>query len=202
MGFLSNVIARLVEHTADLDAHTYNPWEVLKTGEYMLTWGLGGPTTSATIAIADRLSATYPVVVSRPVTIDRLAIKVTVAATAGKKARLGIYRFGANCYPGALVKDYGEVAVDSTGIKVIDFDQALSKGLYWMVFISDGTPTCIHCYNSPSPLGPRSSDLNYKMHAFYKLAVGYGALPDPFPAGATMAADGFPAVFPRLKSLD
>jgi len=176
-------------------------FEVLKTGNYLNYWGLGA-STSATIVVADKIYATSPLLVARPMTIDRLAVNVKVAGTAGKKARIGIYQNGTNCYPGALLLDAGEIAVDSTGVKAVTINQALPKGLYWMAFISDGTPEMIHAYNAPSPLGVRESALSYKYHMIYKTSVGYGALPDPFTAGGIDAADGAPAIYARLASLD
>ena len=188
-------------HTIDLSAHTRNMFEVLKTGHYLNTWGFAA-NPSATIVVADKIYATCPLLVARPMTIDRLACKVQVAGAAGKKARIGIYRDGTNCYPGALLLDAGEIAVDSTGVKAVTINQALTRGLYWMAFISDGTPQMIHEYNSASPLGVRESDLSYRYHMIYKDAVGYGALPDPFPAGGIDAADASPAIYARLASLD
>ncbi|GAI01197.1 unnamed protein product, partial [marine sediment metagenome] len=51
-----------------------------------------------------------PLVVPRDITVDRIAVDIEVAGEAGSKARLGIYRNGANLYPGTLVVDAGEIA--------------------------------------------------------------------------------------------
>ena len=201
MGFLSNVGTMIAGHAADLGAHTMNTLEVLKTGNYLNYWGQYA-STSATIVAAGKLYATCPLLVARPLTIDRLACNVKVAGAAGERARLGVYRNGNNCYPGALLLDAGEISVDSTGVKKVDIDLALARGLYWMAFVCDGTPEMIHTYNAPSPLGVRESDLSYRYHMVYQTGFGYGALPDPFPAGGIDAADASPAVFARLASLD
>ena len=104
---------QLADHAADLDAHTKNVLEIVRTGEYYLSPSHGYGTLTM---VANRLYA-RPLVVVRDITIDRLAIEVTSAGAAGTKARLGIYNVGTNLYPGTLILDAGEVAVDATGIK-------------------------------------------------------------------------------------
>ena len=202
MGFLSNLIARIAEHTVDLDAHTYNKLQVLRTGEYMNDYGSYAPATGAKQLTADVLYASNVLAVARTLTVDRLAINVTVAAAAGKKARLGLYQFGADCYPGALLVDGGEVAVDSTGVKAVTIDQQLTKGLYWLVCITDGTPAVARSYNQATPLGIQSSTLKYRTNMIKKTGVDYGALPDPFTAGGTLGTEECPGVYARLASLD
>jgi len=188
---------QLADHKALLDAHTKNIFEIARTGEYM-GWGHA---TANTIITANRLYA-YPLFIARDLTIDRIAIDIQTAGAGGTKARLGIYNNGTNLYPGTLLDDYGEVAVDTTGIKAITISQALTKGLYGIVVVSDGTPilkassAVTHSYW----LGIRGTSFGYHQQGWY-VAHTYGALPDPFTAGGTLEVQTL-MVLPRLVSLD
>jgi len=192
---------QLADHMAELDAHTYSWMQKLKTGEYFLP--VPYETVFTFALTADRIVA-VPFVVARSMTIDRLAIEVTAAAVADKVARLGIYNDGTNLYPGSLVKDYGTVTVDSTGIKVAAGDQALTKGIYWLVIVSDGAPTVRAYIPTWSILGQPATvfDRNNTNGNWYKAGVGSGALADPFVSGATLYTYYQPSILPRLKSLD
>ncbi len=191
---------QLADHMAELDAHMAASFQKVKTGEYMLPMGMHIATTSAAM-VANRLNACCPILVARDMTLDRLAIKVITAGAAGTKARLGIYANGTNLYPGALVLDAGEVAVDTTGIKTIAINQALTKGLHWMAYVSDGTPTLILASRFPTPLGIESGGLIYPLH-FWRVTYTYATLPDPFTAGGVVNSEVAPAVYGRVSSLD
>jgi hypothetical protein len=192
---------QLADHIAKLDAHGYSFMQKLRTGEYFRpepTHGLGIQTL-----LADRIYA-RPFIVPRNLTIDRLAIEVTEAAT-DKIARLGIYEDGTDLYPGALVKDYGTISVADTGVIAASGDQSLTWGLYWLVIVSDGTPK-VRAYRPGYPiLGQQSTGFyvgTQQNDAWFKNAVGSGALADPFVSGATIWQQYAIAILPRLKSLD
>jgi hypothetical protein len=189
---------QLADHKEALDAHTKNIFELHRTGEY-LGWGHA----TANIAItANRLYA-YPLFIARNLTIDRIAMEVATAGAGGTKVRLGIYNGdGTNLYPGSLLLDAGEVAVDSTGIKTITISQALTKGLYWVAMVSDGTPTVKANSNVTRSywMGIRGTSYSYHQQGWY-VAHTYGALPDPFTAGGTIEVQTL-MVLPRLLSLD
>jgi len=191
---------QLADHMAELDAHTYSWMQKLKTGEYFLPYPIRGSTTLA--MVADTIIA-IPFFVTRALTIDRLAIEVT-AGDAGKIARLGIYADGTDCYPGALIKDYGTVSVAAVAVVAATGDQSLTKGLYWLVIVSDGTPTLRTHNPTWSPLGIVAVGFpdSYINSHYRKNAVGSAALADPFIAGATTNNASIFAVMPRLKSLD
>ena len=192
---------RIGSHELDLDAHTYNWWEKVITGYYMTPYPGVALNTTGSAVNADSLYATCPTLVARDMTFDRIAIKVVTAGAASTKARIGIYAVGTNMYPGALVLDAGEVAVDSTGVKAIVINQSLTKGLYYMAFISDGTPQPAYTYNSRSPLGIREGEFAYGHH-MWRVAQAYGALPDPFTAGGGLYMDASPTILLRPSSLD
>jgi len=199
MGFLSNVIARLAEHTADLDAHTYNPLEQIRTGEYWT--GGNGFTQSWTLPpTANRLYA-IPFVVARAMSVDRISCFVSGAAV-GKVARCGIYANGTNNVPGALVVDGGEVSVATTGLKTAVISEALTKGLYWVAVVSDGSPTLRgHSQNGVIMLvGTMSDGTSYQMGWY--AAHTYGALPDPFGTPTKHTLTTIPGVSLRVASMD
>jgi hypothetical protein len=72
----------------------------------------------------------WPITLNSSAIADRIAVRVTIATSAGGLLRLGIYKAGAGWQPGALVLDAGDVAVDSTGVKAITINQALPAGRY------------------------------------------------------------------------
>ena len=202
MGFLSNVIARLTEHAADLDAHTYNPFERLPVGVYLYSPLLASYdlSTARAFGASGRIFA-WPFPLARAITIDRLVAHIKTAE-AGKSARVGIYRDTGSCYPGVLVKDGGEVSIATNGTKAISLtpNVSLTKDLYWMAIITDSTTGEISTgLQHNCLLGSTSGDTS--VQACFKKDDTYGAMPDPFPSGASqwgyMAAIGI-----RVASLD
>lgn len=186
------------DHAVDLDIHTLNPLDTLKTGEYYSSINSGG----ANFALAaDRLFGML-LVVARDITVDRIAIEVTVA-DAGKVARLGIYNDGSNLYPGTLVVDGGEISVAANGIITATISEALTKGYYWVAIVSDGTPT-IRGYGTGEgvipQLGPTSTNFSETVRAA-RAVRAYGALPDPFTGGA-LSPGWLPKILLRIASLD
>ena len=172
-------IAVMAAHTADLDAHTKNVWEVLRVGQYFSQWGL----TATQNLTADKLYAT-PIIIVRDVTIDRLAVEVTVG-DAGNFARIGIYNNGTNLYPGTLLRDYGVVDVGAADVLEVAVDQVLLRGIYWIAIVSDGTPQIRRAaaYEVPiTILGIPVTDFSYKNQGWVADFV-YAALHDPFTAG-------------------
>jgi len=188
-------------HAADIDAHMTDLFQTVRTGEYFQPLPIYAKSTLA--LTADTIYA-IPFFVARSMTIDRLAIDVAVAAAGGAIARLGIYADGTNLYPGALVVDAGTVAVDAVAVVAATISQALTKGWYWLVVVSDNTPTLDTHAPDWSPLGWNAA--SFSTSSVYtnwvKAAVTSGALADPFAAGATLTAGGYPAVLPRLLTLD
>ena len=74
------------------------------------------------------------ILVTTPITLDQLAIEVTTASgTGGSTARLGIYAADTDWQPSSLIVDGGTVATDSTGVKTVSINQALTPGRYLLV---------------------------------------------------------------------
>ena len=185
-------------HATDLDAHTYNIYQTLRTGSYFMAFP-GSVYTG--IAIAANTLYACPLLVPRAMTIDRLAVDITAAA-AGKVAMLGVYTVGTNTYPGALVaSSNGEISVATAVPTALTLTSlALSKGLHWAVIVSDGVPSIARMsLGSPSPLGLWETDFTY-IYRGWSVAHTYGALPDPFTAGGSLVTVTY-AVIPRLLTL-
>lgn len=193
------------DHAADLDAHTYDIRQKLRTGQYF------PPAPSfqdVPLALVANEILAIPFIVARALTVDRLAIHVTIAAAGGAIARLGIYEDGANLYPGDLVLDAGTVAVDGAAVVAATINQALTKGLYWLAIVSDNTPTVNCFYQSYPILGLVAATFgieNNQSVCWGQAAVGSGALADPFVGAAairTTATHVAPVVAYRIASLD
>ncbi len=190
---------QFADHTSRLDAHTYQLMDRSRTGKNQILVPVQAFATQA--VTANRLIATV-MVVPRAVTLSQLVVDVTTAAAAGKIARLGIYATGGNLYPGSLTIDGGTVAVDTTGLKVLQIGggQKLDKGIYFLAVISDGTPTLRSYQAAWSPLGPSTSALSALTVSVYKENENPAALANPFPAPDAEWTVGYGAV--RLSSLD
>lgn len=188
----------LTTHTADLDAHTYEPLSVLRTGEYMPHSIIGGEFVN-TAMVANRLYA-MPFIVVRDLTVDRIALQVRVA-DAGKVARTGIYNNGTNLAPGTLIANSGgEVSVNAVAIVSTVINISFTKGIYWLAVVSDGVPQLAGLRNVTTILGQVSNQLG-QWSAGWKVAHAYGVLPDPFGAG-TLLENLYFIVGLRLASLD
>ncbi len=190
---------QLADHEASLDAHSYQLMDRLRTGKNQILlpiYAFGTVTV-----VANRLVGTF-MLVPRAMTLSHLVIEVTSAAAAGKIARLGIYNVGTNLYPGTLLLDAGTVAVDSTGLKTLQISggQALTKGIYFIAVISDGTPAIRYYSAAWSPIGANNTNLAGTAASLYKGGENPAALADPFPTPDGEWSAGYGAV--RVSSLD
>lgn len=172
-------------HADDFDAHSYNPYERIAIGHYL--WSplfTGGGTPQA--QVADVLSVMpFPIAIAR--TVDRVAVNVTVGAV-NKVARLGIYADNGSCYPGALQVDSGEFSVADVELSTNVIDTDLTAGLYWVAFLTDGTPTISRIGD---PIIIRDGvGLPSQYGGLEKAAYSYAALPATFPSGAAVGYKG------------
>jgi hypothetical protein len=128
---------------------------------------------------------------SRGATADRIAVSVQTAE-AGKVMRLGIYADDdLDGYPDRLVLDAGEADISATGTSALVIDQHLPGGLYFLAMLSDGANAKLWMEDVPrfpSPLGTIGGAPGLPTFA-WRVAQAYGALPDPFPSGATEMND-------------
>ena len=149
-----------------------------------------GQGTGGTTAItANRLYA-VPLYLAK--SFDADAFQFYVATAVAFSARVGLYRDTA-LYPAALEIDIGTVSVGTTGYKLVTFTQrTLTAGVYWLALVSDGGPTLGEIQNLDGTLNaflgsPASSATN---NWGWDGAHTYAALPDPFPAAATLTNTG------------
>jgi hypothetical protein len=117
-------------------------WEVLfgqVAGSKPTRWE-HPPGTNTTLTLTDGTFIVTPIFFVRPVTLDRIAVRVTTAGSAGSVIRLGIYSADAAMFPSTLVLDAGTVDSSSTGTKEITISQALPFGVYWLGAVGQATP--------------------------------------------------------------
>ena len=119
---------------------------IRKTGRYFGSFLTGGAVTTQALASANSLR-TFPFFVPKTMKFDRIAIRVSTAATGTTpRIRLGIYedKGDGSVYPGTLVLDAGEVAVNTTGLKELVIDLTLRGGkLYWLTLIGQDTASLV-----------------------------------------------------------
>lgn len=166
----------------------FSIWRFRKNGNYFSSFLTGCTLSTQSISSINSLRA-FPFYVPKTMKFDRIAMKVTTAASAGGVARMGIYADNGNCYPGAKILDSGEVATDSTGVKEVNIDVTLRGGkLYWLVVITGtATGTTVAAIPLASALGILGTDstLSGTTLLGYAATQTYGALPATYPAGAT-----------------
>jgi len=186
------------DHNADIDAHHFFPGMLYEVGQYIVPF----PCKPASVAAitANRLYCS-PFLVTRAITIDRLAFEVTTG-DAGN-ARVGIYNDDGTGYPGTLNTDVG--TGDTTNVAIvavaISGNLSLTPGLYWLAIVSDVAPTTRHAQLLfGSPMG-YASDFNSNAGAVY-MAHTYGALPATFTASLTTRDARTNQVVPRILSLN
>lgn len=185
-------------HEDDLDAHIRSPWQVLRTGEYYLSHFITA-FSSAGVAIAANTLYAVPFLVARNITVDRIGLQV--AASAAGNIRLGIYGDGTNLYPGALTLDAGTIDCSTTGAKVITINQALTRGVYWLAFVSDVTPT-LYQVGGAGRFGFLGGGANLQTtNCSWSVSFTYAALPDPFTAGGSFDSNTW-WIGVRVASLD
>lgn len=178
--------------------YTKNWYEELRVGGYFCyAWR----TPVATAMAVDHLYG-QPFLAGRNITVDRIAVNITIAGAGGTAIRLGIYKNGTNLYPGALLLDAGTVAADGVAIREININQSLVKGWYFLTHISDGAPTLRDLEPCYSPLGDQRAAMDGYADTGWDVAQAYGALPDPFTGGGAVGAYIGGTVFLRVASLD
>ncbi len=157
-----------------------------------------GNNLTVSAIVANRLYA-VPFVVSVPIDIDAIAAHVSTAA-AGKLWRLGIYKDNGNCYPGALAGDSGPQSVAATGYFSYPLTAHLDPSLYFLVVISDGTPSMniFGGYCMLNVLGYNLSNLTPFTYLYH--AQAFGPLPALFPAASPtlVQSNGGPFIAVRL----
>lgn len=141
----------------------------------------------------------WPLLSTRGVTITGLHT-VIGQVDAGHVIRVGIYDAvddETDLYPNNLLIDAGTFDGSSLGLKSLAFSFTLEAGkLYWLASISDGWVLP----NGPNGAGEYwwgilgSPDMINRLAQRWQIARAYGALPNPFPAGATANNGSVPLI--------
>jgi hypothetical protein len=150
--------------------------------------------STTTITFGNYILMAFAFHVPTQQTFDRIAIHVTTTTVSGKIG-LGIYADNGDVYPSSLLLDAGTVDISSTGLKEIEINVTLEKGLYWLALLSVNISGTFYLgatavANQFAPIG-RSSPyaIAYNNYQFISFETD---LPDPFPEGATISATAMP----------
>lgn len=152
-------------------------------------------TARSTGAMTANLLEAIPIFIRRPITIDKLAIQTTGAATAGGVVRFGIYaNQAATDAPGGLLYASSTVAVDSgTGTReATSVAMHLDPGLWWLAVVAQtAAPTIRQITGSPLTIPDTGLATTFASEGFgYQQTSVSGALPDPY--GTPSAAGSTP----------
>ena len=135
----------------------------------------------------------YPI--PRRIQVSKIAIEIGGASgTSGSTLRMALYSASKGGTPPTgipykLIRDFGTVATDTTGVKVIDFSAnmlILPADLYWLVL--NNSDALVDIIGSKATMGIFGySDRPINASGFY-ISYTYGAFPDSFPWDATKTA--------------
>lgn len=146
---------------------------------------------STTSPATDTLWA-LPFLVPITTKYDILTFSITTAA-ASSHARAGIYRDNGSFYPGALVYETASIDTSTIGAKdstITAGVQVFPPGLYWLSIVFELTGLQIHTLGSTGThfalLGHASNNVTPAYG--YSVAHPFGALPNPYTAGASVLA--------------
>jgi hypothetical protein len=137
--------------------------------------------------------------------LDRIGVRIT-AGIAASSVRLGLYANAGtseNPYPGALIRDSGNVGTAAPGVVTDTPSQALTAGaLYWCV-VHPSAAISIACLGvgGVSDMLGTDNTLSLTPTAGLFGNQAYGALPATFPGGATrITAAPIPAIARRFAT--
>lgn len=157
-------------------------------------WYFAGPlhhgTGTATVAPGGNTLIAMPFLTTRAGTIDQIGARITTISGSGA-FRLGVYTATSdtNLYPDALVLDSGELSGTSAAVVSASISEALSANtLYWFVCLFNNGTNQISAIPAGGmwPILGLSNALNVVPGVGWQVTQAYGALPDPFPAGASV----------------
>jgi hypothetical protein len=177
-------------------APEYPGWAV---GNYRLPPNIAQMSDSATITA--NLLTLQPIVISRRVQIDRIALRLVTAQT-GAAARLGLYGTDPETnHPGKLVVDGGELSLaDTTGDRWRTVSVSLKPGLYWTACLMKSVTTMptvrrvggsIYGHLSQPNLDEVGSSAAYR---YLEASQTYGALPEDAPAATPSGSSHGPVI--------
>ncbi len=136
--------------------------------------------------------------VANTLTLSKIGLFVQTVAPTGAKAKLGIYqaKSSTNIYPGALVYDGAEWAIDTlvgTTPHTENATGTLNPGVYWLTFwlsnsnLANKVQQLVRKFN----LLGYDSTLHNSINGHIEISQTYAtSFPDPAPSGGTMITVG------------
>jgi hypothetical protein len=154
-----------------------------RSGRYYSMHYAGGNTVGLPLSV--QIQA-LPFVVINTISVNSIAIDVTINGGAGSKTRLGLYADNGLVYPGSLLVDAGVTDNSTTGVKELAISpaQALTNGLYWIVGALDGNGDVTCITNQFNIIGTTVGNFKYPGGIWYKTGDYTSVLPSIFPSGA------------------
>jgi len=154
------------------------------------------PDNLTTVSMLGNYLVAVPIYIPDDRTITELSFEVT-STLAGSNARIGLYT-SSGCYPAALLRDSSDISTATAGRKVFDMaDYAAGpNALYWLALHCSGN-IGVAAYIGHVMIGLIGSPLtgSFIAASFYRIYAVYGALPNPFTAGAAaLTGDISPAL--------
>jgi len=155
----------------------FNP----QAGYYYIQSISSGVGTWVDVPANTLIACYYPVY--RKIRFDRIAILQPGAGAAGARFRLGVYSDD-SFRPSSLILDAGEVDATTTGFREVTIDLTLSRGEYWLVYLSNDSAIDIG-FQDPhlGILGVLPTEYGTGPVLQYRATQTYGPLPATFPAG-------------------
>lgn len=141
------------------------------------------------------LSAVANVLYTLPISIHTThafnSITIGLTLITATDFRMGLYKMGLDGKPGALITDYGNNGAAFNGVNFQAINSYLEPDVYALAVVFNGTVTVTSVPFNDGALmnawGTSTSLINCT--TLYSKAHTFGALPDPFGAGAFSNAD-------------
>jgi hypothetical protein len=146
-----------------------------------------------------------PTIVSRTITVDRIAINVSVAE-AGATPRLGIYSATSANRPGDLILDCGTVDASTIGNKQITISATIPAGLFFLAVAHQGASSTLRLTNCTIDTGiiKGHTNLNAALltapNSYLQTGVS-GALPASYSGGDTATERRHPMIAVRTATV-
>lgn len=164
-----------------------------------------GDILSNSASLATNYIFASPFVITRTITIDRIAASVRVAS-AGNTFYFGIYNDNGSIYPNSLIVQSSQSSANTTGAKITNVNVTLQAGLYWSVFTTSAT-IAFH--------GMQANNINFFGHgqlnndstpsraiSMIRVPFTFDTLPSQFPIGTiSLLVTETPILFFRVSGL-
>ncbi|MBP9688480.1 MAG: hypothetical protein KBE91_02640 [Bacteroidia bacterium] len=135
--------------------------------------------------------------VGTSVTVDAIRFRCTTAV-AGGNVRVAIYEDN-NGYPGNLIEESGNIDCSTTGEKIytLSANYTTTSQVIFVSYKTSSATIALLITSFPVMILPRPT-LGVKGNT-YRIAQAFGAMPNPFTAGAILTNDGFGVIIELKK---